>query len=100
MVDWISPCRVDFVALAGTNEAPRVLLVEVKGSHLWTSATSPAAIHARDVRLWTNAANTNSRTGVEFSSFVIVGADVDDVFSVADLERLDQTGRFLPGGAD
>lgn len=61
-----------------------VLLLEVKGEHLWEPKRSDSWVRARDVRLWVPVAN--EEIGREyFRSAIILGADVENIVTVDDL---------------
>jgi hypothetical protein len=80
--------RPDFVVWLTDG---RLLLLEVKGEHLWEPKRSKSWIQARDLRLWGRAANgeENPRT---FELVLVLGDDVEQIWTLDELFEADAFG--------
>lgn len=83
----------DFVVWAVVSGNEQVLLLEVKGEHLWSGPRSEARTNARDARLWVDAANSHRGRDL-FASALVLGGDVDLVQTYQQLEEYDATDRW------
>jgi len=66
----------DFIVRKTSGSDEVVLLLEIKGEHLWSSPGSEARTNARDTKLWVKQANQGSRQP-SIQSSLILGGDVD-----------------------
>lgn len=83
----------DFVVFAVVGGAKQVLLLEIKGEHLWGTPGSEARTNARDTNLWVAKANS-CRPSDRFVSALLLSEDVDRVQTYQHIRDYDTTDRW------
>jgi hypothetical protein len=78
---------VDFLVGGVAGEEDVLVLLEMKGDHLMSGAGSEAAIHARDVALWCEAANQATSQGPRFVDVVVDSGAPNDAADLGDVIR-------------
>jgi hypothetical protein len=77
--------RPDFVVWL---EDGRLLLLEIKGEHLWEPKRSESWVRARDLRLWLRAAN-GEETPQDFEFLLVLGGEIDQINTLEDVFAAD-----------
>lgn len=81
----------DFVLWVETATGTKIVLLEVKGEHLWEASTSEARVKARDALIWANAANDTIGKDV-FEYSLILGGDVSACTTLEDIRNNNSAG--------